>query len=89
MSQENVEIVRNRLESRWKRDDFEALDYTDVGTEFVMVKFGLVKTITKPIFWLVFRVDEGKIVDWHSFANEEAACTAAKTGWSGPPHATF
>jgi hypothetical protein len=87
MSQKNVEAVRNRLQGRWKDDRFEALDYIDAGFEFVLVPFCLVNSVTKPVFWLVFRVDEGKIVDWHSFANEEIARRAAKTGWSGPPHA--
>ncbi len=78
MSQENVEVVRNRLEGRWKDDRFEVLDYIDAGSEFVMVPFCLVHSVTKPVFWLVFRVDEGKIVDWHSFANEETARRAAR-----------
>jgi hypothetical protein len=87
MSQENIEVVRNRLEGRWKDDRFEALDYIDAGTEYVMVRWCLVESVTKPIFWLLFRVDEGKIVDWRGFASEEAACRAA--GLSGQdPHAT-
>jgi hypothetical protein len=87
MSQENVEIVRNRLEGCWKRDSFEPLDYIDAGGRFVLVEVRFVTAVTGLIIWLVFRVDAGKIVDWHSFATEGEARRASKTGWSGPPHA--
>jgi len=78
MSQENVEVVRKRLEGRWKRDNFEPVDYIDAGGAFVMVvaRFAL-EWRDPPRVWLVFRVEAGEIADWHSYPSEQAARDAA------------
>ena len=79
MSQENVEVVRKRVEGRWKRETFEPVDYIDAGGPFVIfvARFALEWRDRAPRVWIVFRVDAGQIVEWKPYPNEQEAKDAA------------
>jgi hypothetical protein len=85
MSQENVEVVRQLVEGRWKRDQFEPLEYIDAGGEFVVFVARLMTKVSapasvpdsRPRVWIVFRIREGKVAAWHPYPSEEAARKAA------------
>jgi hypothetical protein len=82
MSQENVEVVRQLVEGRWKADQFEPLEYIDGTGDLVVFVARLVTRVTAPPgfvprVWIVFRVNEGKVVEWHPHQSEEAARKAA------------
>jgi hypothetical protein len=81
MSQENVEVVRRLVEGRWKRPEFEPLEYIDAGGDCVIFVARLVTQVSSPEHvpdpaprvWCVFRVADRSVVDWRPYPSEQAA----------------
>jgi ketosteroid isomerase-like protein len=79
MSQENVEIVRRFVETEFKRHGYVPLEYIDAGGDFVVFVFRLEEM--KPPYSFrhgsVFRVREGKVVEWTPYPSKKEARKAA------------
>jgi hypothetical protein len=75
MSQENVEVVR-RFEERVNRGWYVPLEYIDAGEDAVLFICRVGRELTGAYVarhWSVFRVRDGKVVDWRPYGSDEAA----------------
>jgi limonene-1,2-epoxide hydrolase len=79
MSRENVEIVRRWVEEQ-ARPEFEPLEYIDAGGDAVLFLCRALPEDTGDYVlrhWSVFKVRDGKVVDWRPYAGNEAAARKA------------